>query len=160
MAMPVHVQVTLDELRGLRDRIDTAIVTLETVYDASTVVRETKSPEAPRAPKPKPAADAATEPAVIVAIPQTPPVVPTPVSSRPANRDEDILFVLRHKAPPVGLPAADIVRRVFPDAPSAEMKALTGRFWGTLQRLVRDGRVVEDSRLYALSTAERLKESA
>lgn len=152
MTMPAHARALLDDLFGARDTIDSLIAGIERFYGADEVTpapqRRVKAPKLTQ-PNNTPWVDPATNGHSVPPAP-TPAAAPIAQQRQPANRAEDILHVLK-KGPPVGLSCADITRAACPDARGDELKALTSKFWTTLQTMTRNGLLVEDSRLYTIA---------
>jgi len=133
MEMPAKLREALDEMKAQRARLDAAIGAIEAAFAPVNIAA------APAPPKPA-AAPVAAGPK------------PIRLPNVAAPHDEKIREALR-KAPPAGIPCADIVAYVFPNANADGRQKLHGRIWQILKRMREKGEVLEDSRLYRLATA-------
>ena len=147
--LPPHIQQTLDALQGEIDARTVARAALLALYAQAVAVTELPPPVV-ATPGPLTRRKAAP---VKPATPkrQTPP--PTVDARRVGQWDGEVLDALT-MAPPLGITATDIARRLVRNpADKAALELMVQRVWTVLQKFMADGRATKDGRYYRRAEA-------
>jgi hypothetical protein len=145
--IPAHAQRTLDDIRGIRQRLDDAEAAILAVYQAGPPADETPAERDPDADQPADA-DAPDEGPMEAPPPAPPAIRRVGVPPAGGKYDAEILRALRSEHGQFGLPLSDVTRAIVGPGKPAEVKRLVGTIHGAMQSLQKRGEVRKDGRMW------------